>query len=120
MLILDIDNNAILLCELKWLNSADSTSEVYARQDDIDKGVEQSEISLKYFKENLMDGLSRAFEKTIIDKVDFEKVTIGACVISKNTIRTTLDSIPVININQFTELCKKDGYNLKTIGVFQK
>ena len=115
LLIYDATNNAMLLCELKWLNHADSTSEVYARQDDIDKGVKQSEVTLKYAKENSENCLSRVFDKDAINKIDYASINIGACVISKNTIRTTLDSIPVINFKQFIILCRQYQHNLKQI-----
>lgn len=115
LLLYDSYNNAVLLCELKWLNAADSTSEVYARQDDIDKGVKQSEDTLKYSKQNIEDCMFRAFDKDIFKDIDWTKTSIGSCVISKNTIRTTLETIPVININQFIELCKLCKFNLKLV-----
>lgn len=36
------NSNTVLLCELKWFMAADSSKEVYAREDDITHGCEQS------------------------------------------------------------------------------
>lgn len=112
LLILDKQNSALLLCELKWLNSADSTSEVYARQDDIDKGVKQSAATLQFTIDNTEDCLQRAFDRDIISDIDISNMTIGACVISKNIIRTTLDTVPVLHISQFIELYHQLNFNL--------
>ena len=115
LLLYDPESNSILLCELKWLNSPDSTSEVYARQDDIDKGVRQSEATLQYVKENPKDCLSRAFGNQIVSNIDFSDTIISACVVSKNTIRTSLETIPVINQKQLLDVCIRCKFNLMQI-----
>lgn len=42
------NSNAVLLCELKWFMAADSSKEVYAREDDITHGCEQSSQIMAY------------------------------------------------------------------------
>lgn len=46
--IYDPESNAVLLCELKWFMAADSSKEVYAREDDITHGCEQSSQIMAY------------------------------------------------------------------------
>ena len=93
-------SNTILVCELKWLVEADSTSEVYARVQDIEHGCEQISKIMKYAQDNTLDFCSKVFGASGLDSIP----QIIGCVISKRGIRVDNSDIPVISTNTLLEL----------------
>ena len=88
----DKESNVILLCELKWFMAADSSKEVFAREDDITHGCEQQEKVIEYAMKDKPAFLKRVFGESTEQDVD-----IIACVVAKNNIRTQNENIPVID-----------------------
>lgn len=96
----DKASNTVLVCELKWLVEADSTSEVFARVQDIEHGCEQISKILRYAQDNTLDFCNKVFG---ISELDGLPKIIG-CVISKKGIRVDSSDIPVISTNTLLEL----------------
>ncbi|SHI57288.1 hypothetical protein [Pseudobutyrivibrio xylanivorans] len=90
--IYDKESNVILLCELKWFMAADSSKEIFAREDDITHGCEQQEMVIEYATKDKLDFIKKVFGESTEQDVD-----IIACVVAKNNIRTQNDNIPVID-----------------------
>jgi len=88
----DKESNNVLVCELKWLVEADSTSEVFARVQDIEHGCNQISDILVYGHESTLDFFKRVFDTTEIENAP----QIMGCVISKRGIRADNSNIPVI------------------------
>lgn len=97
--IFDEHSNSVLLCELKWFMAADSSREVYAREDDINHGCEQQETVMAYALQDRAGFIKRVFE---VD--DTENVDIFCCVVAKHNIRTTNKHVPVIDIGTMKKL----------------
>lgn len=97
----DKESNKVLVCELKWLIEADSTTEVFARSKDIEHGCNQISDILVYGQENTIDFLRKVFGVT--EKIEHIPKIIG-CVISKRGIRADNSSVPVISTQRLLEL----------------
>lgn len=97
--ILDKKTRSVLLCELKWFMAADSTKEVFAREEDISHGCEQMESIMTFvFRDK------KSFIKNVFGFDDDEEYDVFCCVISKNNVRTRNNVIPVIGLNRIIEL----------------
>ena len=101
--IYDPDSNAVLLCELKWFMAADSSREVYAREDDITHGCEQSSQIMAYAMKDKKAFMKKVFEVDACDDVD-----LFCCVVARHNIRTQNKYVPVIDLKKLKELfsCK--------------
>ncbi len=97
--LLDTATNAALLCELKWFAAADSSKEVYAREDEITHGCEQSESIMAY----AMSDRNR-FIKQVFDVDDGDNIDLFCCVVARHNIRTQHKYIPVIGLDKLMEL----------------
>ena len=97
--IYDPDANAVLLCELKWFMAADSTREVYAREDDITHGCEQSSQVMAYAMNE-----KKAFMKRVFEIDDCDDVDLFCCVVARHNIRTQNKYVPVIDLKKIIEL----------------
>ena len=96
----DKASNTILICELKWLVEADSTSEVFARIQDLEHGCSQVSDMLSYAETHCLDFCNKVFDATEIEKTP----EIIGCVVSKKGIRVDNSNIPVISLHTFLNL----------------
>lgn len=99
--LLDEDSNSVLICELKWFTPADSTKEVYAREDDITHGCEQMETIMAYAMKDRGKFINQVFGLKNFDSID-----LFCCVVAKHNIRTQNNHVPVIDIKKLKELFK--------------
>lgn len=97
--LLDTVSNAALLCELKWFAAADSSKEVYAREDEITHGCEQSESIMAYAMSD-----RKRFIKQVFDIDDGDNIDLFCCVVARHNIRTQHKYVPVIDLKKFKEL----------------
>lgn len=99
--LLDEDSNSVLLCELKWFTPADSTKEVYAREDDITHGCVQMESIMAYAMQDREKFISKVFGLKNFDSID-----LFCCVVAKHNIRTQNNYVPVIDFERIKGLLK--------------
>lgn len=104
--IYDTVSNSVLLCELKWFMAADSSKEVYAREDEITHGCEQSEQIMGYAMNNKEHFIKQVFECDYRDNVD-----LFCCVVAKHNIRTQNKYVPVIDERKLIELLRSKPIN---------
>lgn len=97
--LLDAASNAALLCELKWFAAADSSKEVYAREDEITHGCKQSESIMTYAMSD-----RKRFIKQVFDVDDGDNIDLFCCVVARHNIRTQHKYIPVIDLKKLKEL----------------
>jgi hypothetical protein len=100
----DKESNTVLVCELKWLVEADSTSEVFARIQDIEHGCNQISDILVYGQDNPLDFFNKVFDVTEIEHTP----QIIGCVISKRGIRADNSNVPVISTQRLLELFQQN------------
>lgn len=105
--ILDTVSRSALLCELKWFSAADSSKEVYAREDDITHGCEQSDAIMTYVMNNRSHFMKRVFNYD-----DGESIDLFCCVVAKNNIRTQHKYVPVIDLESFKKLILSKPMNI--------
>lgn len=106
--IFDSMTNSAMVCETKWFAAADSTKEVYAKEDEITHGCEQVEEIMTY----AMQDRSR-FIKQVFNIDDGDTVDLFGCVVAKHNIRTQHKYVPVIDLKRIEELLSK--YSLNTV-----
>lgn len=99
--IYDEQCNNVLICELKWLIEADSASEVYAREADINHGCEQIDKLMGYAMINRKTFMEKTFHISNTDQID-----LFCCVISKHNVRSSNIHVPVISQKRFLSLVK--------------
>jgi len=104
--LLDTASNAALLCELKWFAAADSSKEVYAREDEITHGCEQSESIMTYAMSD-----RKRFIKQVFDVDDGDNIDLFCCVVARHNIRTQHKYIPVIDLKKLKELFSSKPVN---------
>ena len=106
--IFDETTNAVLLCEMKWLIEADSTKEVFARQNDIDHGCNQVETIMSIAMTDPISIVKKLFG------IDIQEIPdLFWCVISKHDIRSINPHVPVISLDTIKELLQK--FSLSTV-----
>ncbi len=106
--VFDRTSNAALICETKWFAAADSTKEVYAKEDEITHGCEQVEKIMGYA---LSD--RKHFFKQVFNIDDGETIDLFCCVVAKHNIRTQNKHVPVIDLKRIEELLS--AYSLNTV-----
>lgn len=106
--ILDRSTNSAMICETKWFAAADSTKEVYAKEDEITHGCKQVEEIMTY----AMTDKNRFF-KQIFGVENGEAIDLFWCVIAKHNIRTQNKYVPVIDLKRIEELLS--SYPLNTV-----
>lgn len=84
---------------MKWLISADATTEVYAREDDVDHGCDQAGEAMTYAMMNPQEFMKKAFNVVVSDPIEF-----FCCVITKADVRSNNRLVPVISQRKFEEL----------------
>lgn len=104
--LLDTASNAALLCELKWFAAADSAKEVYAREDEITHGCEQSESIMAYAMSD-----RKQFIKQVFDFDDGDNIDLFCCVVARHNIRTQHKYVPVIDMKKLKELFSSKPVN---------
>lgn len=104
--IYDVLTDSVLLCELKWFMAADSSKEVYAREDDITHGCEQSDSIMTYALTN-----KEKFMKQVFGVNDYEFTDFFCCVVAKHNIRTRNKYVPVIDISKLKHLIQTKPLN---------
>lgn len=100
----DKTSNAILVCELKWLVEADSTSEVFARVQDIEHGCNQISDILRYTESDCSGFCQRVFGTVALP----QKPDVIGCVVSKKGIRVDNSNIPVISLQSLISLLQSN------------
>ncbi len=100
----DKESNTILVCELKWLVEADSTSEILARIQDIEHGCKQISDILTYGQNNTLGFFNKVFGVIEIEQTP----QIIGCVISKRGIRADSSNVPVISAQRLLELFQQN------------
>lgn len=108
--IMDINSNSVLLCELKWFTAADSTKEVYAREDDITHGCAQQDQIMGFALQDREKFIKKTFGLDNCGNTD-----IYCCVVARNNIRTKNKYVPVIDLDTIKKLLK----NKSLIDVFR-
>ena len=103
--IYDENSNAIMICELKWLEETDSVQETFSRETDIQYGCDQVNKIMSYAVCNKKDFERRTFS------LDTENVDYFYCVVAKNNIRYRVGYIPVISLNTLLELLRSHSVN---------
>lgn len=103
----DITNSA-LICETKWFAAADSTKEVFAKEDEITHGCEQVEKIMGYAMSDRAH-----FIKQVFNVDEGEMVDLFGCVVAKHNIRTQHKYVPVIDLKRIEELFVQ--YSLNTV-----
>ena len=106
--VFDRITNSAIICETKWFAAADSTKEVYAKEDEITHGCKQVEDIMTYAMQDRSHFIKKVFN---ID--DGETVDLFGCVIAKHNIRTQNKYVPVIDLKRMEELLSK--YSLNTV-----
>ena len=104
--LLDTASSAALLCELKWFAAADSSKEVYAREDEITHGCEQSESIMTYAMSD-----RKRFIKQVFDVEDGDNIDLFCCVVARHNIRTQHKYVPVIDLKKLKELFSSKPIN---------
>lgn len=105
--LVDTVSNIAILCELKWFSAADSTKEVYAREDEITHGCDQAEAVLVYAMSD-----RKHFFKQVFNIDDGENIDVICCVIAKHNIRTQHKYVPVIDLNKFKKLISSKSFDV--------
>lgn len=104
--IYDEETNSALICEVKWFAAADSTKEVFAKEDEITHGCKQAEDISTYAMSD-----KKAFVKQVFQADTDEAVDILCCVVAKNNIRTRNSKVAVIDLKRIKELFSKHPLN---------
>jgi hypothetical protein len=104
--LLDLSTNTALLCELKWFAAADSSKEIYAREDEVTHGCNQIESIMAYAM-----GDRSHFIKQVFDFDNGEDIDLFCCVVAKHNIRTQHKYVPVIDLDKFKELLSNNPIN---------
>ena len=99
----DAKSQSVLLCEMKWLLSADASSEVFSREDEVDHGCGQAEISMGYAMVNSHDFMKKAFDIDNETPIEF-----FCCVITKADVRGNNRHVPVISQRKFIQLIESN------------
>ncbi len=104
----DRTSNSALICETKWFAAADSTKEIYAKEDEITHGCKQVEDIMGYA---LSD--KKYFFKHVFNIEEGEDIDLFCCVVAKHNIRTQHRYVPVIDLKRIEELLS--SYPLNTV-----
>lgn len=101
--VINDNNKVMLLLELKWLTSPDRIKDVIYVSEEIKKGLDQVEFSLKYFN----NSKEEAAQKISINLEEFKSYKIFGLVLSKNSMGNgfTYDAnVPCVNERIFRSI----------------
>lgn len=104
--ILDRGTNSALICETKWFAAADSSKEVYAKEDEINHGCQQVEDIMAYAMAD-----KNHFFRQVFGIENGEMVDLFWCVVAKHNIRTQNQHVPVIDLKRIEELLSSHSLN---------
>ena len=104
--ILDRGTNSALICETKWFAAADSSREVYAKEDEINHGCQQVEDIMAYAMAD-----KNHFFRQVFGVENGEMVDLFWCVVAKHNIRTQNQHVPVIDLKRIEELFSSHSLN---------
>lgn len=106
--ILDKATESAMICETKWFAAADSTKEVYAKEDEITHGCNQIESIMTYAMND-----RKYFFKQVFGIDDGDSIDLFGCVVAKHNIRSQHKYVPVIDLRRMEELLST--YSLNSI-----
>ncbi len=106
--VLDKGTNSALICETKWFAPADSSKEVYAKEDEINHGCQQVEEIMAYAMAD-----KKHFFKHVFGIENGENIELFWCVVAKHNIRTQNKIVPVIDLKRIEELFS--SYSLNSV-----
>lgn len=98
--------NSALICETKWFAPADSSKEVYAKEDEINHGCQQVEDIMSYAMSD-----KKHFFKQVFGIDNGEMIDLFWCVVAKHNIRTQNRIVPVIDLKRIEELFSSNSLN---------
>ena len=104
--VLDKETNSALICETKWFAPADSSKEVYAKEDEINHGCQQVEDIMSYAMAD-----KKHFFKQVFDVEHGEMIDLFWCVVAKHNIRTQNRIVPVIDLKRVEDLFSSNSLN---------
>lgn len=104
--VLDKETNSALICETKWFAPADSSKEVYAKEDEINHGCQQVEDIMTYAMKD-----KNHFFKQVFGIDNGEMIDLFWCVVAKHNIRTQNRIVPVIDLKRIEELFSSNSLN---------
>lgn len=104
--VLDRKTNSVLICETKWFAAADSSKEVYAKEDEINHGCQQIEDIMTY----AMADKPRFFRQ-VFGIENGHMMDLFWCVVAKHNIRTQNKIVPVIDLKRIEELFSSHDLN---------
>ena len=104
--VLDKETNSALICETKWFAPADSSKEVYAKEDEINHGCQQVEDIMSYAMAD-----KKYFFKQVFGIDNGEMIDLFWCVVAKHNIRTQNRIVPVIDLKRIEELFSSNSLN---------
>lgn len=104
--IFDRLTNSVMICETKWFAAADSTKEVFAKEDEITHGCQQVEDIMAYAMSD-----RKRLMKQVFNIDDVNTVDLFGCVVAKHNIRTQHKYVPVIDLKRIEELLSKYSLN---------
>ena len=97
--VLDVTTSSAMIIETKWFTAADSTKEVYAKEDEITHGCEQVDSLLAYAMSD-----KNHFFKQVFGIDNGDAIDLFGCVVAKHNIRTQHKYVPVIDLKRIEEL----------------
>ncbi len=106
--VLDKETDSAMICETKWFAAADSSKEVYAKEDEIDHGCQQIEDIMAYAMSD-----KNHFFKQVFDVENGDSIDLFWCVVAKHNIRTQNKIVPVIDLKRIEELFA--SYSLNSV-----
>ena len=104
--VLDEETNSALICETKWFAPADSSKEVYAKEDEINHGCQQVENIMAYAMSD-----KKHFFKQVFGIESGESIDLFWCVVAKHNIRTQNKIVPVIDLKRIEVLLSSNSLN---------
>lgn len=106
--VLDRETNSALICETKWFAAADSSKEVYAKEEEIDHGCQQVEDIMAYAMAD-----KNHFFRQVFGIENGDTIDLFWCVVAKHNIRTQNKIVPVIDLQRIEKLFS--SYSLNTV-----
>lgn len=104
--VLDKDTSSAMIIETKWFAAADSTKEVYAKEDEITHGCMQVNSIMAYAMRD-----KKHFFKQVFGVDDGDTIDLFGCVVAKHNIRTQHKYVPVIDLERIKELFSSHSLN---------
>lgn len=104
----DRSSKSAMVFETKWFAAADSSKEVYAKEDEITHGCEQIESIMAYAMSDRI-----RFFRQVFGVYDGDTIDLFCCVVAKHNIRTQHKYVPVIDLDRLKELLS--SYDLNSV-----